>query len=80
MTHAQSIRGLAARSLVALALAAAALGSTQAAVPGISAGTSGPAVFNLAASPNYISMPDGAQIYSWGYGCGAASNAAAPHP
>jgi len=36
----------------------------QAAVPGIA----GPS-FNLTASADYISQPDGARIYSWGYGC-----------
>ena len=38
--------------------------SAQAAVPGI-AGTS----FNLVASADFTSQPDGASIYSWGYGC-----------
>ena len=38
--------------------------ATQAAVPGIT-GTS----FNLTASADYISQPDGQMIYSWGYGC-----------
>jgi FtsP/CotA-like multicopper oxidase with cupredoxin domain len=38
--------------------------SAQAAVPGISATT-----FNLTASADYITAPDGAMIYSWGYGC-----------
>ena len=38
--------------------------TAQAAAPGIV----GPA-FNLTASPAYISQPDGAAIYSWGYGC-----------
>jgi FtsP/CotA-like multicopper oxidase with cupredoxin domain len=44
----------------ALLLSAAA----QAAAPGIT----GPA-FNLTASPAYINQPDGAQVYTWGYGC-----------
>jgi len=36
----------------------------HAAAPGIT----GP-VFNLTAQPAYISQPDGAMLYSWGYGC-----------
>jgi FtsP/CotA-like multicopper oxidase with cupredoxin domain len=38
--------------------------SAHAAVPGIT----GPE-FNLVASPGYVSQPDGATVYSWGYGC-----------
>jgi FtsP/CotA-like multicopper oxidase with cupredoxin domain len=59
--------GAATRSI---ALAGAAMSvllgaaAAQAAVPGVT-GT----VFNLRASPNYISQPDGNMIYSWGYGC-----------
>lgn len=40
-------------------------------------GISGPA-FNLTASADYISQPDGALIYSWGYGCSGASFLPAP--
>ena len=36
----------------------------HAAAPGITGPT-----FNLTAQPAYISQPDGAMIYSWGYGC-----------
>ncbi len=55
-----------------LAIAAAAIATlcpvnVQAAVPGIT-GTS----FTLSATENYISQPDGASIYSWGYGCDAS--------
>ncbi len=51
---------------VALLLAAPA----QAAAPGITGTLSGTTVnFSLTAQANYISQPDGAQIYSWGYGC-----------
>ena len=39
----------------------------RAAVPGIT----GPS-FNLVASADYTSQPDGASIYSWGYGCDGA--------
>lgn len=40
----------------------------RAAVPGIS----GPS-FSLVASADFTSQPDGASIYSWGYGCSAAT-------
>src|SRR6516165_1083172 len=57
--------------LVLLAgISAAALLATeavQAAVPGIT----GPN-FNLTAGPANISQPDGASVYSWGYGCNGA--------
>jgi FtsP/CotA-like multicopper oxidase with cupredoxin domain len=78
--HSNPSRGLMARSfLVAAALVAAACGSAvHAASPGITGGTGATAVFNLAASPGVISMPDGAQIYSWGYGCGSAPPAPTP--
>ena len=52
-------------------LAALAPAPALAAVPGIS-GTS----FSLVASADFTSQPDGAAIYSWGYGCDPA--AAAP--
>src|SRR5204862_7832863 len=47
----------------------------HAAAPGIT----GPA-FNLTAQPAYISQPDGAMLYSWGYGCrtGLAPSGLAP--
>jgi FtsP/CotA-like multicopper oxidase with cupredoxin domain len=57
-------------------LASAALllaGSTRAAVPGVT----GP-VFNLDAKASYITQPDGAMIYSWGYGCTVAPSGFAP--
>jgi len=38
--------------------------AAHAAAPGIT----GPS-FDLTAEPSYISQPDGASIYSWGYGC-----------
>ena len=41
--------------------------AVQAAAPGIT----GP-IFNLTAQPAYITQPDGASIYSWGYGCNGA--------
>lgn len=51
---------VAAASSICLLLASAA----QAAVNGITGPT-----FSLTASADYISQPDGALIYSWGYGC-----------
>jgi FtsP/CotA-like multicopper oxidase with cupredoxin domain len=60
-----SARRTLARLLAATALACAA-GAASAAVPGIT-GTS----FALQANQGYNSQPDGAQIYSWGYGCSA---------
>ena len=46
----------------------------QAAVPGITGGATTP-VFSLVASAGYSSQPDGALIYSWGYGCGKTGSA-----
>jgi len=51
---------LAAMVVMALLLPATA----HAAAPGITGPT-----FNLTAQAAYISQPDGAMIYSWGYGC-----------
>src|SRR5437899_12831404 len=47
--------------------------TAHAAAPGIT-GTS----FNLTAQPAYISQPDGAMVYSWGYGCRIAPTGFAP--
>src|SRR5467141_3710844 len=52
----------------AFALASLFAVSVQAAVPGITGST-----FNLSATPAHISQPDGATIYSWGYGCTTGS-------
>jgi hypothetical protein len=49
-------------------------GVAQAAVPGITGGVQSP-VFNLVASAGATSQPDGASIYTWGYGCGQAGAA-----
>ena len=66
------------RVLLALTVALALLFTTAAfaAVPGISstAGTAG--TFNLTAQDGYINQPDGAAIYSWGYGCVSGSSPA----
>jgi FtsP/CotA-like multicopper oxidase with cupredoxin domain len=47
--------------------------SAQAAAPGIT----GP-VFDLSASAAYVSQPDGATVYSWGYGCNTAPTGFSP--
>ena len=48
-------------------------GAAQAAAPGITGPT-----FNLQASPMFVTQPDGAQIYTWGYGCNGAPSGYAP--
>jgi FtsP/CotA-like multicopper oxidase with cupredoxin domain len=58
------IAALMASALATLLLSA----NVQAAVSGIT-GTSAPKTFNLTASAGSSSQPDGAFIYSWGYGC-----------
>jgi FtsP/CotA-like multicopper oxidase with cupredoxin domain len=65
MTHAKN-RARRLPALLTLAASALALLAlpTQAAVPGIT-GTS----FNLVAADAYTIQPDGATLYSWGYGC-----------
>jgi len=44
-----------------------------AAVPGITGPT-----FNLTAKAEYLTQPDGASVYSWGYGCNGAPSGYAP--
>jgi len=55
--------------LAALAFATVAHASS----PGITGPT-----FNLVAGPAYLSQPDGASVYSWGYGCSSAPSGYAP--
>ena len=57
------------RLLLAVMVAMALLlpATAHAAAPGITGPT-----FNLTAQPAYISQPDGAMVYSWGYGCNGA--------
>ena len=55
--------------LTALLLAPAAF----AAAPGITGPT-----FNLTARADYLTQPDGAAVYSWGYGCATAPSGYAP--
>ena len=57
--------------VVALALLLSA--TAYAAAPGVSGTT-----FNLTASSAFISQPDGAMIYSWGYACSGGNATAAP--
>ena len=55
-------------------VAASVLAATaQAAAPGITGQS-----FELTAASGFISQPDGATIYSWGYGCAAAPGGYAP--
>src|SRR5882757_2032277 len=48
-------------------------GGAYAAAPGITGPT-----FNLTAAPAYITQPDGASVYSWGYGCNGTPTGFAP--
>lgn len=50
-------------------------GPVQGSVPGITGGAAKP-VFNLVASVGSTSQPDGAAIYTWGYGCGKVGTVA----
>jgi hypothetical protein len=77
MTPFPTSRGAARWSLVASgALLAALLAQpARAAVPGVT-GTS----FALVASEAFVSQPDGASIYAWGYGCDGAQPAFLPAP
>lgn len=45
----------------------------RAAAPGITGTT-----FNLNAADNYLSQPDGGNVYSWGYGCSTAPSGFSP--
>jgi len=47
--------------------------TAYASAPGITGPT-----FNLTAQDAYISQPDGASVYSWGYGCSSAPTGFAP--
>ena len=56
------------RQGAAFALASLLAVTARAAVPGITG-----ASFDLVATPAYLSQPDGATVYSWGYGCAATA-------
>jgi FtsP/CotA-like multicopper oxidase with cupredoxin domain len=62
------LRGAATGVCALLACAA------EAAVPGITAqaDSNGVVAFDLSAAAGYTSQPDGASIYTWGYGCNTA--------
>jgi len=49
------------------------MATAHAATPGITGPT-----FNLTAQPAYLNQPDGAMVYSWGYGCNGAPTGFAP--
>jgi FtsP/CotA-like multicopper oxidase with cupredoxin domain len=61
-----------------IALAGLVAGVAQAAVPGLDGTVS--ASFSLSASAAAISQPDGASVYSWGYGCQVAPSKFLPRP
>jgi FtsP/CotA-like multicopper oxidase with cupredoxin domain len=61
------------RPLKAILVALATLATAYAAAPGITGPT-----FNLTAQAAFLSQPDGAGVYSWGYGCSTAPLGFAP--
>jgi multicopper oxidase len=61
------------RLLTLLALAMCFTATVYAAAPGITGPT-----FNLTAQQAYLNQPDGAGVYSWGYGCNGAPAGFAP--
>jgi FtsP/CotA-like multicopper oxidase with cupredoxin domain len=61
------------RLLGLLVLALLLTSTAHAAAPGITGPT-----FNLTAQAAYLSQPDGASVYSWGYGCNGAPAGFAP--
>jgi len=82
MSHVNEKTRSAVTRLAAVVMVAVALlltGTAQAAVPGITASAGGSSTFNLVANQGYISQPDGAQIYSWGYGCATSSATFVPY-
>ncbi len=75
-TNIKQARGTTRRLLASLfALALLLTAAAQAATPGIT----GPS-FDLRAEAAFISQPDGAMVYSWGYGCNTAPAGFAPRP
>ncbi len=64
--------------LAAIVVVVLSLTSAHAATPGITGGTGAAATFNLTAQPAYLNQPDGAAVYSWGYGCSVAPAGFAP--
>jgi hypothetical protein len=82
MSHTTKTKRNLLKRLMSVAAVATALllpKPTHAAVPGITGtpttvGTSSVYAFNLSASAGYVSQPDGAMIWSWGYGCTTGSS------
>ncbi len=73
MKHASTRAHQLASLFAFCSLLVAAASTCQAAVPGITGPT-----FNLVATEAYTSQPDGATIYSWGYGCASAPSGFLP--
>ena len=59
--------------VVMMALAVLFAATAHAAAPGITGPT-----FNLTAQTAFLNQPDGAAVYSWGYGCNGAPAGFAP--
>src|SRR5580700_8606784 len=64
-------------SVAMMALALLSTATAYAAAPGIT-GMGATGTFNLTAQSAFISQPDGAAIYSWGYGCTTSTATFAP--
>jgi len=77
LTKSQALLGHLLRA-TPIALAGLLAGVAQAAVPGLDGTTT--ASFSLQAHDGAISQPDGATVYSWGYGCQAAPGNFLPRP
>jgi FtsP/CotA-like multicopper oxidase with cupredoxin domain len=71
MNKTNSILRLVPVVMIALAFLFAA--PAHATAPGITGPT-----FNLTAQPAYLTQPDGAAVYSWGYGCSGSPSGYAP--
>ena len=73
MQATNSISACLVRTTVSVLALFAATGGAYGAVPGITGPT-----FNLVASAGFTSQPDGASIYTWGYGCSGAPSGFLP--
>src|SRR6267154_3337426 len=78
MSATKMIKAISKTRLLLAAMVAMAL-LLPAAAHGAAPGITGPS-FNLTAQAAYISQPDGAMVYSWGYGCRIAPAGFAPAP
>ena len=81
MSATKMIKAISKTRLLLAAMAAVALllpTTGHAAAPGITGGTGPTATFNLTAQAAYVTQPDGAMLYSWGYGCNGAPYGFAP--